>query len=321
MIKKAINFVRAKMQKTQPEIMTERYINRFEKYSFIDCQCESLPQFEASAIRLYHTIEKGLSYEDYRAGFGRDNVEKLIMTLEQYSDRGYDIGSFFYETALSCLQEYVRRNKESGLNDDELEKRIHDLPGKANDLGGAVRISKPTDTSELTFRELISKRRSVRHFSDVPVSEDDLKDAIGLAQNTPSACNRQGWKTRIIKDKNVIKKVLDNQNGNRGFGHEFDSLLAVTSDLCAQQRDREIFQAFIDGGMYAQNILNALYSKGIASVPLSAALTAEQEENIRSALGVTESEVFILFIGVGNYPDGEFLTTRSERKQPEIEVI
>ena len=45
----------------------ERYFNRFEKYSFTDCQCETQEQFEASVTRLYHTIEKGLSYENYRA--------------------------------------------------------------------------------------------------------------------------------------------------------------------------------------------------------------------------------------------------------------
>ncbi len=299
----------------------KNYYSDFESFSFSDCNCKSPIQFEASIIRLYHTIEKGLSYENYRAGFGRDNVDKLLISLEQYSSKGFNTSAFFYETALSCLNEYARKNKEYGHNDPQLEERIKKLPGKANECGGCIVVSAHDHPENLTYEQLVTSRHSIRHFSNVPVDIELLKGAIKLAQYTPSACNRQGWRTRIVADKEKIKIILANQNGNRGFGHEFDKLLIVTADLRAQQKSRELFQAFIDGGMYAESVLNSLYSKGIGSVPLSAALTVEQEKNVRITLGLDDAEVLILFIGVGNYPEGEFLTTRSERKPVEIEVI
>ena len=77
------------------------------KYSFEDTKCNSVEQYRASIIRLYHTIEKGLSYSDYRPGFGKDNIDKLIVTLEQYSKK-YDIKECFYETALDCLYKYIK---------------------------------------------------------------------------------------------------------------------------------------------------------------------------------------------------------------------
>ena len=299
----------------------DKYNYRFNKYAFVDCHCESPEQFEASIIRLYHTIEKGLSYEDYRAGFGADNVEKLITSLEQYNSKGYNIDAFFYKTALSCLNAYVKKNKEYGHEDKALEQRIGALPGTSNGLGGTIALSTPAQPEVLPYEKLVSTRHSIRHFSDKPVDLDVLRDAVKLAQYTPSACNRQGWKTRIVADKDKLMKILANQNGNRGFGQEFDKLLVITADLRAQQRNREIFQAFIDGGMYAESVLNSLYSKGIGSVPLSASLTCEQEKNVRNVVGMDDAEVLILFIGVGNYPDGEFLTTRSERKLIDVEVI
>lgn len=299
----------------------KNYYHKFEKYSFVDCQCEMPEQFEASIIRLYHTIEKGLSYSDYRAGFGVENVEKLILSLEQYSSRGYDTTAFFYETALSCLCAYIQKNKEFGHEDDTLEMRVNSLPGKANKYGGTIAVSAPVHPEKMTYEELVTKRHSIRHFSSIPVDESILKEAIKLAQFTPSACNRQGWKTRIIADKEKINTVLKNQNGNRGFGQEFDKLLIITADLRTEQRGREIFQAFIDGGMYAESVINSLYYNGIGSVPLSAALTTVQEENVREAIGVENSEIFIMFIGIGNYPDGEFLTTRSERKSIKVDII
>lgn len=297
------------------------YAHQFRKYSFIDCECHTQPQFEASIIRLYHTIEKGLSYEDYRAGFGKDNIEKLLISLEQYASKGFDTSAFFYETALSCLNEYVRKNKEYGYEDPQLEQRIDKLPGKPNKFGGTITISAPVHPENLSYEELLKTRHSIRHFSEKPVDLELLKNAIKLAQYTPSACNRQGWKTRIVTGKDKMKSILANQNGNRGFGQEFDKLLVITADLRAQQRSREVFQAFIDGGMYAESVLNCLYSKGIASVPLSASLTSLQDKNVRKAVGMDEAEVLILFIGVGSYPEGEFLTTRSKRKPIIIEVI
>lgn len=297
------------------------YKERFTKYSFIDTKCEILEQYEASITRLYHTIEKGLSYENFRPGFGKDNIDKLLISLEQYSAKGFDTSVFFYETALSCLKEYLRKNEEYGYVDSELTERIKMLPGKANEYGGVTTVSAPVYPDRMTYEQLVTSRHSIRHFSTIPVDLDCLKEAIKLAQYTPSACNRQGWKTRIVTDKEKIKIILANQNGNRGFGQEFDKLLIVSSDLRAQQRNRELFQAFIDGGMYAESVLNSLYSKGIGAVPLSASLTLEQEENVRTIVELDDAEVLILFIGVGNYPDGIFLTTRSERKPCEVEII
>ncbi len=316
--------IKKKLKKIVRETLNNTFLiykQQFRKYSFEDCECESPEQFEASVTRLYHTIEKGLSYEDYRAGFGKENIEKILTSLEQYSSEGFDTSAFFYETALSCLYAYIYRNKECGCEDPKLEERVKKLPGKPNEYGGTITVSAPAKPEILTYEQLVISRHSIRHFSEVPVEIALLKEAIKLAQYTPSACNRQGWKTRIVADKEKIRSILSNQNGNRGFGHEFDKLLIVTSDLRAQQRSREMFQAFIDGGMYAESILNSLYSKGIGSVPLSASLTSLQEKKVREIAGIDEAEVLILFIGVGNYPEGEFLTARSERRPIDIEVI
>ena len=297
------------------------YKNKFVRHSFIDCDCESYKQFEASVTRLYHTIEKGLSYSDYRAGFGKDNVDCLIESMEQYCLNGFDTDAFFYKTALSCLQAYIAKNEEYGENNPILSSRVSKLKGHSNNLGGVIKIKAPDAPECMNYEQLIKNRHSIRHFSDTKVDINILKEAIELAQFTPSACNRQGWKTRIIEKRNLIQSILDNQNGNRGFGQELDKLLIITADLRAQQRSRELYQAFIDGGMYAENILNSLFYKGIGSVPLSASLTTIQENNIRKAIGIDDAEVFILFIGVGNYPDNTFLTTRSERRPVEIEIL
>lgn len=303
--------------------MFSLYKKRFDRYSFVDCKCTTKKQLEASIIRLYHTIEKGLSYVNYRAGFGKENVKKLIISLQQYAEK-YDVGDFCYRTGLSCLNEYVQKNRKYDFCDDELEKIIAELPGEPNNCGGVVRISAYSDDAlnAMNYEQLIKSRHSMRHFGQESVDKKRLDDAIQLAQHTPSACNRQGWKTRVISDKAIMAEVLRNQNGNKGFGQEFDQLLLITSDVRCFQRDREIFQAFIDGGMYAENLINALFYRGIAAVPLSASLTSTQEVNARKLLGISDSEVFIMYIGIGCYPvPDECITTKSTRKPSETNWI
>lgn len=320
-VKKAKNKIKKLLGKTPEKTLYENYYNKYQRFSFVDGSCTDEKQFEASITRLYHTVEKGLSYLNYRPGFGKENVEALVRSLEQYSKQ-YSVDKFFYQTALSVLNEYVRKNAEYGVENKELSKRISALPGKKNEAGGAIKFV-PLSSEELSkanYKELVETRHSIRHFSDKPVELERVENAVKLAQYTPSACNRQGWKTYIVNDKAVLREVLKNQNGNRGFGQEFDKLLVVVGDLRCFNRDREVFQVYIDGGMYAMRVLDSLYYERIASVPLSASLTKEQEENVRKLLKLDPAEVLIMFIGIGNYPD-ECQTTRSERKPAEYTVI
>lgn len=300
------------------------YVNRYNKYAFKGEACIDERQYEAVITRLYHTVEKGLAYVDYRANFGRANIDRLIRAMEGYAESGYDTEAFFYKTALSVLNGYTEKNRLHGEPDEELEKKIMSLKGSPNEAGG-TRIVKPLSESEvreLDYRAFVADRHSFRHFSEEPVSIEVIIKALELAQLTPSACNRQGWRTVIIDDKEKIKTVCANQNGNKGFGHEFDKMLLVVGDLRCFNKSRELFQVYIDGGMYAQSVLNALHYYHVASVPLSASLTADQEKAVRSLLGLHEAEVPIMLIGVGNYPpDEECVTARSERKPARIETI
>jgi nitroreductase len=292
------------------------YERRYRRFAFSDTRCGEPRQYEAVITRWYHTIEKGLAHSDaeYRPGFGRDNIEKLLALMEAYS-RKFDTTAFFYETALCCLHRYADRNRRAGAPDPALEARIAALPGRPNDAGGAVSVP-PVDaarTASLPFRDLLADRHSVRQFSPDPVSRDLLARAIGLAQLTPSACNRQGWQTIAILDSDVIASVLANQNGNRGFGHAIPALLLVTCDLRAFNRRRELFQAYIDGGMYAAHLLDALHASGLAAVPLSASLTLAQENNVRRILSLHDAEVLILFVGVGHPLPSPVSVPRSAR--------
>lgn len=317
-IKKAIINLIKKLRKRD---FVKKYVKRFEKYAFVEKDCKNSLQYEAVITKLYHAVEKGLSYENYKPGFGQTNIQQLLYLMQNYAKQ-YDINAFFYQTALDVLHKYVEKNKQFGYYDSTLETSIQQLPGTANSFGGTISFEPLTKEAvqSANYFDFIHSRHSIRHFTKSSLDITDIKKAIELAQHTPSACNRQGWKTIVVTDKNLIKSVLENQNGNRGFGENIDILLVVVADLCYFNRSREHFQPYVDGGMYSMRLLDALHYEHIGTVPLSAALTLQQEAKIKNILHMKPNESIIMFIGCGKYPT-HCLTTRSERKEPIYTII
>lgn len=299
---------------------TERYI----KYSFKEGRVsyDYKQQHEAVIMKTYHSIEKGLAKnKDYRPGFGEKNIRYLIALLKSWADK-YDTGNFAYRAALSCIYEYLEKNKRYGHIDSELEQIINGIPGKSNGCGGSelFNVKRDDEIENFNYKEMVQFRRSIRQFSKEAVKKEKILKALELAQSAPSACNRQGWKVRIVQGL-VKDKVLENQNGNKGFGETIDKLLIITMDLRYSNSQREKYQAYIDGGIYAQSLLNALTYYNIATVPLSAALTEQQDANVREIANIDEAEILILFIGAGNYPDEDIYIPKSTRRPAKAEII
>jgi len=55
--------------------------------------------------------------------------------------------------------------------------------------------------------ELLKKRRSVREFSDKPISKEDLEKIVDTARYAPTARNVQPWEFLIVIEKEVLKKI------------------------------------------------------------------------------------------------------------------
>ena len=118
--------------KEKSEIYTERY----KKYCFSGTKCSDEKQYEAVITRFYHTIEKGLAYVNFRAGFGKANLAGLLESMENYVKDGYSRDVDFFQTALSTLYAYITKNIEYGYTDEALEKRVAALGGSKNSWGG-----------------------------------------------------------------------------------------------------------------------------------------------------------------------------------------
>ena len=208
---------------------------RMQKFSgpFRDEQKASL----AYAIGMeYHRVEKGLTMPSMRLGFGQPIVSGLIDLIRQYIQNGGSINDFEIHHALKVIAEYHQLHIEENYRlDDELNKKITQVLSEYPSVPSQQRKMTPASLWQAVgsdFKAFSASRHSVRHVEG-KVPTQDIIESISLAQNAPSACNRQYVKVTLVENYDLVQKILALQNGNKGFGHLVEQLLLLTVDLRA----------------------------------------------------------------------------------------
>lgn len=291
------------------------------KYNASNHTDDDIQKMQYTLSRETHTIEKGMSMRNPRKGFGQQKVTNLIIRLRKYVKLYMNEDSAFLDYPLSTIQTYIDYTLSTGVDIPDIQKNFSFLlqeAGKTNVCGkaGVEKITKNSilDKCNKDFESLLYSRHSIRYFSDTPVGDDVINKALELAQRTPSACNRQGWLTHVFRAPKSIDLVKW-QGGSRGFEDEIKCAILVTANLKAFL-NHEVHQAYIDGGLYAMNLINALHSLGVGTIPLSCGFMEKQISQL-SKFDIPENEVPIVIIGVGNYLDC-FNVAVSERKDISI---
>lgn len=267
-------------------------------------------------VKHYHVIEKGLALSDPRLGFGQPKILDLLDKARMYEDK---FGSDSILSAIrETLTEYIRLHDRNNFSlpeklNHEIKTFINKTTSKEN--GGLKYINK-SSASNLNidaFREFAQSRVSVRNFSEEPVLEKTIYNAVDAAKHAPSVCNRQGWKVHYYSEKTKIIQLLALQNGNKGFTENIDKLLIVTSDDRAFVR-YESNQPFIDGGLFSMNLLLALHASGLGACCLNTCMSYRAERKVKSLGGIPDHERLIMMIAVGNLKP-EYSVAYSNRKE------
>lgn len=267
---------------------------------------ETQLKYVGRIVLLYHIIEKGLTMPEMRLGFGQSKLINLIDKCSAYQKK-YDTNNIQYQHALGVIAEYKKVHEEHQFPlEDELIEKINTLLEKESNLKITQQLIKTKENyfeNHLSaFDKFSNSRHSIRNFSG-EVKIEQIEEAIRLAQNTPTACNRQPIRVHIIENKELIAEAFKIQNGNRGFGHLVDKLLVITADISSYQDSEERNLPYVDGGMYNMNLLYALHFNKVAAIALNWCRTKEDDAKMREVIPIPESEILIVFVGCGNLPD------------------
>ena len=192
--------------------------------------------------------------------------------------------------------------------------------------------------------KIIQDRRSIRHYTDEPVSEEHLKMILEAARQAPSGENAQPWRFIIVKDPATRKQLGATAGGGSGrrFTAEFvtQKMQERFSSLEDEAKKKAIFEKLTSGRVSAfladapvsivvcgrkdvwdlpydtsaaiENMLLMVTALGLGACwVIAPCIDIRDEERLKDLLGVPEGVKIVSIIAVGH-------PARSHRPRPRL---
>lgn len=270
-------------------------------------------------LMISHALEKGFSLPDMRKSFGQKKAKQLCSLILSYIDKfGYDDSLII---PISLLESYISFHKSNAVDTEDLQKissdldKIVSLSGKHHEYfhhAGSIEknAGQMIQSGKGDFKTLALGRYSVRNFSNVPLTDEQIQEAISIAQKSPSACNRQSYCVHVLRGA-TKDNILGIQGGSKSFFRYADTAFLITADL-NRYYTNEMHLGYVDGSLFGMSLIYALTYLGIGSIPLTLGIDRAILSNMKSMLGIPESEMPVLLIAAGNYADN-FKVSMSDR--------
>ena len=106
----------------------------------------------------------------------------------------------------------------------------------------------------------------------------------------------------------------------RGFSEEVKNLFVVSSEITAWSASSARNQDYIDGSLFAMNLMLSCHAHGLAACPLNLAFRNSKEKAVRVAAGIQGSERLLMMISFG-YPNNEVSYAASSPRLETEEVF
>jgi len=290
---------------------------RFKKYySLPSNNNKDKKKLEAWILQDKHRIEKGLSLPKPRFFFGEEPLGRLAKNMEQYS-KVYEKDCVFY-FGIGAIKAYEIFHLESGKNLPSFFLLIKgkfsadDFNHQSTNLVGLGKINGDNLKDKEFFNDFVLSRHSCRNFDiEKKISKDIINSIMKLSIKAPSVCNRQHWHVHYFSGEDKLK-ILALQNGNAGFADNIPYIAVITSDLRSFYSADERNQPFVDGGIFAMNLMYSMHSFGISSCPLNWCNSFVTDNRFHKLGFSRETDTVVMLLAFG-YPNKKGYFAKSPR--------
>lgn len=172
-------------------------------------------------------------------------------------------------------------------------------------------------------KECILSRRSIRKFTEQPVSKETIEELVSLAEFGPTWKNVQANRVIAVTDSAIQEKIADEcttYSGNQAIIKGAPVLLVMTTvdKRSGYERDGSFsttkgthWESF-DAGIVTQTLCLAAHTMGLGTVIMG----IFDEDKVKEAVLVPEGESVAALVALG-YPDEEPVAP----KRKELEKI
>ena len=270
---------------------------------------------ERNMLLTSHALEKGMTFKKKKNNWGIQKSESLCASISSYTSNGGD-NTDIISLALNVLEQYIKDPSVS--IDSSSNKRIQELlymhREKLGEIrAGAKKTAEPPLFDTKAIKEFLFSRQSIRTYSKETITQENIKNALEVAACTPTACNRQTSKVYAFQQKEKIKQILDLQKGGQGWCESANTLFIVTGVLTYFAGIYERTQIYVDGGLFAMNLVYGLHLQHIASCFKMFVRDPDVMSQFREICLIPENEEPIVLILAGHYPKEETTNPVSHR--------
>ncbi|MRT92921.1 nitroreductase family protein [Ancylomarina sp. 16SWW S1-10-2] len=161
--------------------------------------------------------------------------------------------------------------------------------------------AEPTYANETL--KTIHNRKSVRHFTDAPVSKAQLELLIKAGMAAPTAVNRQPWAFYVVRDKAVLNR-LSEQLPYAKMLTQAQAAIVVCGDMDRAGNLKDKGYWVHDCAAATENILLAAESIGLGAVWTASYPYDDRTVAVINELNLPKKHIPLNVIPIG-YPTGE----------------
>ncbi len=147
----------------------------------------------------------------------------------------------------------------------------------------------------------ILERRSIRKYTNEPVSDDDLTSLLKAAMAAPSAGNQQPWEFIVVLDRETLNAMITfhSKGGFNMLGHA-QLAIVICGDL-----ERQLHKGYwvLDCAAATENILIAAQSLDLGAVWLGIYPRDGRVTKMKELLNIPENVMPLSMISVGHPAD------------------
>lgn len=265
-----------------------------------------VPDFSSAQLRRnIHRLEKALIMRPRKAIFALDYIDQTIDLFERCAQRAEFstselswaqavLAQYFSVVAstphLSGLAERFNRLQQQSSHSDLQQYALTPYPA-----ADKVRA----EVSPAALHALMQQRRSVRWFTEQSVPVELIRQAIQMASQAPSACNRQPFFVKMSQEPAQAASIAKLAMGTSGFADNIRCLCIIVGDQSCYEAERDRHVIYVDGGLFAMQLMLALETLGLSSCPINwpDIESLELQMQRRLKLAVFHRPVMLLAIG------------------------
>jgi len=142
--------------------------------------------------------------------------------------------------------------------------------------------------------DTIFARRSIREYTDEPVTEEQIRQLLEAAMAAPSANNSQPWHFIVVQDRAQLRRLAQ--------AHPYGRMQAQAALSVAVCADPDLSSHFWEQDCSAatENLLLAATALGLGSVWLGVYPKEERMTQVRETLGVPEKIRVLCLVAIGH---------------------